>query len=251
MSDFDELVDAAARAPVGGWDFGWLDGRAVEERPSWRYFDRVTERAARVSSLLEIEAGVGRMIGSLGGLPPSAVAVEGYPPSVAVAAPRLRERGVGLVVASSTFGALPLASDSFELVICRHPIAPWWGEISRVLRPGGTYFAQHVGPRSLRSLSERLMGPLASGDKRDPSIERRAAEAAGLVVERLSVERPRTAFFDIGAVVYFLRLVPWIVPDFDVARYRPQLLELHDHIDREGAFETTSCRMLVEARKPT
>ncbi|MGH3967715.1 MAG: SAM-dependent methyltransferase, partial [Mycobacterium sp.] len=30
---FDELVAQAAAAPVHGWDFSWLDGRATEERP--------------------------------------------------------------------------------------------------------------------------------------------------------------------------------------------------------------------------
>ncbi len=30
---FDELVNEAATADVGGWDFSWLNGRATEERP--------------------------------------------------------------------------------------------------------------------------------------------------------------------------------------------------------------------------
>ena len=34
--------------------------------------------------------------------------------------------------------------------------------------------------------------------------------AAGLVVTDLRHERPRTEFYDVGAVVYFLRLVVWI-----------------------------------------
>src|ERR687892_387302 len=54
----------------------------------------------------------------------------------------------------------PFADGTFELVISRHPVEVWWHEIARVLQPGGTYFAQHVGPHSLRSLSEFLMGAL-------------------------------------------------------------------------------------------
>ena len=240
----------AELAPVGGWDFGWLEGRALEERPSWRYFDRVSERAAVCSSLLEVEAGAGRMIGSLPVTPRLAVATEGYPPSVAVAAPRLRARGVALVITSQARPGLPFVSETFELVVSRHPVDPWWQEITRVLGPGGSYLAQHVGPDSLRSLSEFLMGPLPKESKRDPAIERRAAEAAGLAVQALDVERPRTAFFDVGAVVYFLRVVPWIVPDFDVAKYRDRLRDLHEVIERDGAFETTASRMLIEAVKP-
>lgn len=31
----EELIADAAAAPVDGWGFGWLDGRATEERPPW------------------------------------------------------------------------------------------------------------------------------------------------------------------------------------------------------------------------
>ena len=89
-----------------------------------------------------------------------------------------------------------------------------------MLEPGGWYFAQHVGPHSLRSLSEFLMGPQTETSKRHPNVEQRVAREAGLVVHTMEVERLRTVFFDVGAVVYFLRLVPWIVPGFTVRRYR-------------------------------
>ena len=128
---------------------------------------------------------------SLAGL---SVATESFPPSVAVAAPRLRSRGVHLVVTSQIRPGLPFTDETFELVISRHPVEVWWQEIARVLRPGGACFAQHVGPHSLRSLSEFLMGPLPDTSKRDTEVERRAAEAAGLVVQKMLLEHPRTAF---------------------------------------------------------
>jgi hypothetical protein len=74
VSDFDDLVTEAEQAPIEEWDFGWRDGRAVEERPTWRYFDRVAERAAEVSTPLEVQAGVGSMIGVLASLPRLSVA---------------------------------------------------------------------------------------------------------------------------------------------------------------------------------
>ena len=236
--------------PVTGWDFTWLDGRAIEERPSWRYFDSVVERTRATSTMLDLETGSGSMIESLPALPEVVVATEGYAPNVALAARRLRARGAHLVVASDDRPELPIASDAFELVTSRHPIITWWEEIARVLRPRGTYFAQHVGPHSLRGLSEFLMGPLPQSSNRDPEVARRAAVKAGLVVEDLQVERPRTVFYDIGAVVYFLRLVVWIVPGFTVDKYRSRLLALHNLIQRDGPFETTASRYLIEATKP-
>src|SRR6187200_2872703 len=106
MRDFDELVREAESAPIGGWDFSWLDGRAIEERPTWHYFDRVAERAARVGTLLEVQAGTGSMIASLPTLPSLAAATEGFPPSVTIAAPRLRARGIHLVVTSQATAGL-------------------------------------------------------------------------------------------------------------------------------------------------
>src|SRR5262245_49769562 len=97
---FDDLVNEADTAPIEGWDFAWLDGRAVEDRPSWRYFDGVVDRAAKVSRLLEVQAGVGSMVGALPSLPTLSVATEGFPPSIARAARRLRSAGVHLVVVS-------------------------------------------------------------------------------------------------------------------------------------------------------
>jgi SAM-dependent methyltransferase len=157
---------------------------------------------------------------------------------------------VHLVVTSQSRPGLPFTEASFDLVLSRHPIDVWWGEIARVLRPGGTYFAQHVGPHSLRSLSEFFLGPVPEDSKRDVDGERRAATNAGLVVQRMDLEQPRTVFYDVGAVVYFLRLVPWIVPGFTAARYRDALHALHDAIEQDGGFETTSSRTLVQATKP-
>src|SRR3954454_2807957 len=123
---FEGLVAEAESAPIEGWDFSWLDGRAIEERPSWHYFERVAERAAMVATLLEVQAGDGSMIGSLPSLPSLAVATEGFPPSVAVAGPRLSTRGIHLIVTSQTRPGLPFAAASFDLVVSRHPIDVWW-----------------------------------------------------------------------------------------------------------------------------
>jgi SAM-dependent methyltransferase len=220
----------------------------VEERPTWRYFDRVVERVDGVARLLDIDTGVGNLIADLPRLPPITVGVDAYPPSIERAAPRLHTRGAHLVQTSPGDLRLPFAANSFDLVTSRHPVATSWTEIARVLAPGGRYLSQQVGPHSLRDLSEFLMGPLPPGSNRDPETARRAAEAAGLTVDRLLVEQPRTVFYDVGAVVYFLRLVVWIVPGFAVERYRDRLRALHDHIDRTGSFETTASRFLIEAR---
>jgi SAM-dependent methyltransferase len=147
---------------------------------------------------------------------------------------------------------LPFADDAFDLVTSRHPAAVWWTEIARVLRPGGTYLAQHVGPESLVELYEWFLGPQRGGvHHRHPQRESAEAEAAGLRVSHARMERLRVELFDVGAVVYLLRKVIWIVPGFDSARYRRRLRELHERIRRDGSFVTYSTRVLFEAQAPT
>ena len=66
----------------------------------------------------------------------------------------------------------------------------------------------------------------------------------------LRAERLRMEFGDIGAIVYFLRKVVWIVPGFTVDAHHDRLRALHERIETEGPFVAHSSRILVEARKP-
>ncbi len=247
---FDELVAEAESAPIEGWNFSWLEGRATEERPAWRYSELVARRVATVAEMLDLESGGGEMLAGLPRFPPFMVAAEGYAPNVAIAARRLRPRGAFVVAATFDRPALPFADRSFELVTSRHPVVTWWEEIARVLRPGGTYLSQQVGPDSVRELGEFMMGPLPPWSARDPELARARAEQAGLSVVDLRTQRLRTVFDDIGAVVYFLRLVVWIVPGFTVGRYHDRLRALHEQILRDGPYVAHASRFLIEATKP-
>jgi hypothetical protein len=47
---FEEMVAEAEAAPVKGWDSGWLDGRATEQRPSWGYARLMAARMATATA---------------------------------------------------------------------------------------------------------------------------------------------------------------------------------------------------------
>ncbi|NUP19013.1 MAG: class I SAM-dependent methyltransferase [Streptomyces sp.] len=253
---FDDLVAEGVAVPTEGWDFSWFEGRATEARPSWGYAASLAERLSGASAALDIQTGGGEVLDfalrrAEPKVPPLTVATEGRPPNVAKATALLRPRGVA-VVASPEDAPLPFADGAFDLVGSRHPVSPHWSEIARVLRPGGVYFAQHVGPRSVFELVEYFLGPLPEeqSNARHPDRERAAAEAAGLDIVDLRAERLRIEFYDIAAVVHFLRKVVWMVPGFTAEAYRPQLRTLHEQIQSEGPFIAHSTRHLFEARKP-
>ncbi len=136
--------------------------------------------------------------------------------------------------------ALPFADGAFDLVVSRHPVTTWWGEVARVLRPGGTDLSQQVGPASVFELVGYLLGPQPPevGSRRDPARARSGAQAAGLEVVDLRAESLRIEFLDVG-VVWFLRKVIWMVPGFTVAAYRGRLRTLHDRIGAEGPSSPT------------
>ncbi|GAA1609085.1 class I SAM-dependent methyltransferase [Actinoplanes couchii] len=245
MRDFEELVAEGAAADVGGWGFGWLDGRATEERPPWGYARLLADRLRTARVALDIDTGGGEIIGGMPVLPPRMVVTEGWPPN----AERARERLPAAEVVEVAPGApLPFGDGEFDLVSSRHPVTPDFPEIARVLAPGGTYFGQHVGPGSAFELIEWFLGPVPRHG-RDPEREAAAARDAGLDVVRLETARCRMEFSDVGAVVWILRRCVWWVPDFSVERYHDELRRMDAHIRENGSFVAHSTRTLLEARR--
>lgn len=250
MRPYEDLVAEAQSADVDGWGFDFLEGRATEERPPWGYAALLADRLAQVGSALDLDTGGGEVVAQAPVLPPRMVVTEGWGPNARRARMLLGPRGVE-VVEVSPGETLPLAAASFDLVSSRHPVRPDWVEIARVLKPGGSYLGQHVGPESARELVEHLLGPQPDlGGVRHPDREAAAAEAAGLDVVTLDRARLRMEFFDVGAVVWVLRKVVWWVPDFSVDRYATELRSLDAQLRARHPFVAHSTRHLIEARRP-
>lgn len=235
---------------MAGWDFSWLEGRATEERPSWGYQRLIGERLARASVALDLETGGGEVLAGASALAPLTIATESWPPNVVEATSRLRPLGAAVVQCDGD-RPLPFRSGVADLIVSRHPVRTHWNEIARLLAPGGTYLSQQVGPSSVFELVEYFLGPQSEEvrRRRHPDRARAEAERAGLSIVDLRLESLRMEFFDIGAVIYFLRKVIWIVPGFSVEQYRDRLRALHEQIEREGPFVAHSTRFLIEARR--
>jgi SAM-dependent methyltransferase len=255
---FDELIAEGDAVPVEGWDFSWFDGRATEERPPWGYARLMGRRARRARAVLDIETGGGEVLAwalrdaasaASQALPEVLAATESWPPNVQLARRNLEPFGATVAQVADDED-LPFGSETFGLVVSRHPTEVIWPEIVRVLQPGGSYFSQQVGPGTNRELTDFMMGPQPVNQSRSPAVARAEAAAAGLEVVDLREATLRVEFFDIAAVVYFLKKVLWTVPGFTVAGYREPLARMHDHIEANGSFVCHSRRFLIDARKP-
>jgi SAM-dependent methyltransferase len=181
--------------------------------------------------------------------PDLVAATESWPPNVEIARMKLAPFGGGVAHVGDEQD-LPYDSVLFDLVISRHPTVVIWDEISRVLRSGGIYFSQQVGPGSNRELTEFMMGPQPVSDRRSPQRAATGATEAGLEILDLRAQTLEVRFFDVGAVIYFLRKVLWTVPGFTVDAYMDRLQSMYDVIHREKCFVSHAQRFLIEARKP-
>ncbi len=55
-------------------------------------------------------------------------------------------------------------------------------------------------------------------------------------------------FHDLAAVVYYLRMVPWAVENFDPGGDRDTLEDIHRLITDAGALQVRGSHMLLDAR---
>ncbi len=245
-TEFDRLIAEANKAHFSGWDFSYLDGRWLEEPPTWDYRQLVTERISAARSLLDMGTGGGEFLASLPYLPPHTCATEAYPPNLPLAKSRLEPLGVR-VFEYQEDDQLPFESGSFDLIINRHEsYSP--PELARILLPGGLFITQQVGGRDNIELNQRLAAAL-DPDYAHWTLEREVEELrrAGFRIVAQEEASPRTFFNDVGAVVYYLRAIPWQLPGFSTELYRDGLQTLHEEITTGGPLITRSHRFFIEA----
>ena len=261
-SSLTALLDEAAHAPFEGWDFGWLDGRAYEAQPPWQYSEELARVLRTAECALDVDTGGGEILARLDARPPLMVATEGYYPNVPVAARELRPFGVYVIGVKSapdnvdqlgttpahTSSHLPFHDGTFDAGVDRHS-SFWPSEVYRVLRPGGVFLTQQrdVGGDQLLSAFGRDLMEVADYDL---AFATRQLQDAGMEIARAEDAATPVTFFDIGAVAYFLRAVPWVVPNFDVGQDREVLAHLHEQIDLEGNYVVDGSHLLIEARRP-
>jgi SAM-dependent methyltransferase len=237
--------------PFVGWDFGHLRGRYSEETPPWSYEALARAVLRGAASAVDLGTGGGEVLARLSdAFPGRMLATEAYPPNWAVARDRLAPKGAYVVgyAADEIAGVLPFRDASFDAVIDRHE-AYDAKEVARVLKPGGVFLTQQVDGRSHAD----LLGSFGT-EPHWPTVtlDRLSAELVG---EGLDIEIARSwwgtiTFADVAALVYYLKAIPWEVPEFSVARFRRELIGLQRRLESAGALRFDEGLFVIQARKP-
>jgi len=242
------LAEEAA-AHIHGWDFSHIHGRYEEEDDlPWDYAGVVRSYLTDDMRLLDYDTGGGEFLLSLRHPAGRTAATEGYPPNVALCRETLAPLGIDLRACSDA-SAVPFPDASFDMVINRHgDFDP--RELNRLLKPGGLFVTEQVGSENDRDLVEMVLPgtPLPFPDN-SLARQRPLFEAAGFSVLRAEEAFRPIAFFDVGAFVWFARIIEWEFPGFSVDACFDRLLDLQRTVERKKRIEGTIHRFLIAARK--
>ncbi|NLG89248.1 MAG: class I SAM-dependent methyltransferase [Clostridiaceae bacterium] len=245
---FDYLINEA-NEKFEGWDFSYLEStrRMQEFTLSWNYRNKVKIRMSEASSLLDMGTGGGEFISSLSPLPEYTCVTEGYEPNIIIARNRLEPLGVKVFKIDDD-ESLPFDAETFDLVINRHEsYSP--EEVKRVLKRQGTFITQQVGGLNNKEINELLGAPKYEYYNWNLEIAVGKLKEAGLKITEQKEDIVKTRFYDIGAIVFYLKAVPWQVPDFTAEKYFNRLKEIDNLIQKEGYIDFTCHRFLIIAGK--
>ena len=71
----------------------------------------------------------------------------------------------------------------------------------------------------------------------------------GLTILDIEEWSGKLSFTDVGAIVYYLKAVPWLVPGFSVKTHSKYLFALQRRLEGGDELAFTAKKYLIEARK--
>lgn len=237
-------------AHVHGWDFSHIHGKYEEEHDlPWSYREVVGQYLRPELRLLDVDTGGGEFLLSLGHPYANLAATENYAPNVALCRQKLLPLGAEFRQVDGN-GKLPFASQSFGMVINRHGnFNP--DEICRVMKPGGLFITEQVGAENDRELVGLLLGrmPELPFPKQYLRIAKEEFEKRGFSIVRAEEAFRPIKFWDVGALVWFARIIEWEFPGFSVKGCLGNLYRAQEMLERDGVIEGSIHRFLLVAKK--
>ena len=238
-----------AIAHIHGWDFSHIESRYTQpDDLPWNYREIILHHLRPDLQLLDLDTGGGEFLLSLNHPHQNTAATEQYPPNVALCRETLLPLGIDFRPADAK-KQLPFEDSRFDLVIDRHgDFNP--AEIYRVLKPGGRFITQQVGAENDRELVALLCGdvPLPFPDQY-LSLTAQAFRQAGFEIRQEAECFRPIRFFDVGALVWFARILQWEFPDFSVDTHTEGLQKAQRILEENGSIDGTIHRFLLVAEK--
>ncbi|WP_240644651.1 class I SAM-dependent methyltransferase [Paenibacillus paeoniae] len=199
--------------------------------------------------ILDMGTGGGEFLLSLSPPAGRTFATEAYPPNVAICQQKLPAYGIDIRQVYDD-EKLPYEDRFFDLVMNRHEsYSP--GEVYRILKPGGLFITQQVGGQNNREMSRYLLGDGAIAVDSKFDLEGSVSElvSTGFAICESAEFFPEQRFYDVGAFVYFAKILEWEFSGFSVEKCYNELCLLQAKIETDGSFTSKEHRFFIMARK--
>jgi len=231
-----------------GWDFSHIHGRYEGEGIPWDYRSVVLSFLKDDDRLLDMGTGGGEFMLTLGHPYASTYVTEAYLPNVELCIKKLEPMGI-IVKQVYEDDMLPFEYGFFDTVINRHESYDE-SEVNRVLKKGGYFITQQVGGKNNYDLSPRLIDDYRLQFP-DYTLKNAAAmlEKHGFTILGSEESFIPVRFYDVGALVYFAKIIQWEFPGFSVDACFDKLCALQDEIETKGVIQGTEHRILIVTQK--
>jgi SAM-dependent methyltransferase len=250
--NYNELIEAWKKEEeyvFQGWNFSHLRNRMKVEPLPWKYKQVVKSYMDDNKVMLDMGTGGGEFLLSLNPPAGNTFATEGYPPNVELSTATLSPYGIKVIQVSED-SALPFPDETFDIIINRHEYF-CSKEVKRILKPQGIFITQQVGGRNNKELSKFLLGDYPKIINFEFNLESniKEIESTSLRILESSEYFPISRYYDIGALVYYCKIIQWEFPNFSVERCLEPLLNLQKELEEKGYIESIEHRFFIVAIK--
>lgn len=250
--DYKELKKywlAEEKKSFQGWDFSYISNRQSEEPLPWNY-DKIVRQYLRSDHiLLDMGTGGGEYLLTLNHPYTNTYATEAYPPNYEFCTKKLQPLGIDV---RQVFDdkCLPFEKDMFDIIINRHESFAI-NEVYRLLKPDGLFITQQVGGLNNKELSRFLIRDFKEITCSEHNLNNNVVffQNKGFTILKSEEYYPKLRFFDVGALVYFAKIIEWEFPNFSVDRCFNKLCQLHSIVEQQGFFESKEHRFIIVVKK--
>ena len=246
---YREWLAEEKQAQIKGWDFSHIRDRYSEETDlPWDFGEIIHKYLRDEMKLLDMETGGGEFLLSLDHPAENTAAIEAYPPNVEYCKEQLLPLGIDFKEADGE-DPLPFPDNSFDVVTNRHG-AYSAGELKRILKSNGLFLTQQVGAENDRELVALLVPENKSLPFPEQFLhvkERDLLSEGFEILEKEEVYLP-IRFFDVGALVWFARIIEWEFEGFSVDHSLENLYRAQEILEKNGVIEGQIHRFYLVAR---
>lgn len=242
--ELKRLLKIEETTKFDGWNFSYLKDRWEAEDLPWNYKDIVEQYLKPQYRLLDMGTGGGEFLLSLNHPYHNTSVTEMWEPNVLICKRTLSPLGIDVKQVFCDDN-LPFSNSSFDMIINRHESYDI-KEVKRILKPNGIFIIQQVGDKNNENLSKKLIKNFKPMYK-NINLMDKVQEMKTNDFEVLYAKEyfPYLRFYDVGALVYFAKVIEWEFPNFSVDNNFKQLCELNKELEHTSYIEGLEHRFII------